>query len=187
MNQVTNSETAGFPDGPQDKQWFEKMEWLQGWEIPPHFTVDQKRLADQYSKNPEKWKTVFRMLKSSDYKSLEPGKHEMAGDDLFFMINRYETRDEGEVKYEIHKKYIDIQYVFEGEEYMGLAPAGDGKVIVPYSEEKDIAFVEVAKGAKHKASPAVFFIFFPGEPHQPGVKSGISRLVRKVVVKVKMD
>lgn len=187
MNQETESEFAAFPDGESVKQWFDKREWLQGWEIPPHFTTNQQILAEQYAKNPEKWKSVFRMLKSADYKFLEPGKHDMSGDDLFFMINRYETRDPEKVMYEIHERYIDIQYVFEGTEFIGIAPTGDGEVVVPYSTEKDIAFVQATKGVSYLASPAEFFVFFPGEPHQPGVKTKIIRQVRKVVVKVKME
>jgi len=118
---------------------------------------------------------------------LESGKYVIDGDKLFFMVNQYDTRDQEDVMFEIHRNYIDIQYVVEGEELMGVAPVANSTEIIPYNQEKDIAFVNVANAAHYVASLAEFFIFFPGEPHQPGIKAGISRPVKKIVVKVKME
>jgi biofilm protein TabA len=169
------------------KQWFEKKDWLQGWNVHPHSSVNYRLMADQYFKKPDRWNAAFKMLKMCKSNVLEPGRHVIDGDNLFFMVNQYETRDQEAVMFEIHRKYIDIQYVLEGEELMGVAPFENATEIIPYSQGKDIAFVNVSNAMHYLASPAEFFIFFPEEPHQPGVKAGISRPVKKIVIKVKME
>jgi biofilm protein TabA len=41
--------------------------------------------------------------------------------------------------------------------------------------------------ASFEATPEKFFIFFPSDIHRPSVKIGENKVVRKVVVKVRID
>jgi YhcH/YjgK/YiaL family protein len=60
-------------------------------------------------------------------------------------------------------------------------------VLEQYNDTKDVMFVSVIKEVNYKATPDRFFIFFPDDLHKPGLKDGESTMVRKVVVKVKVD
>jgi YhcH/YjgK/YiaL family protein len=169
------------------KAWYDQREWLRGWNVSPHPTINHQMMISQYQKNPDRWDLVFKMLRTCLLTAPEPGKHAIDGENLFFFVNQYETKDPEAVKYETHLKYIDVQYVIDGEELIGIAPSDGTVEVVPYSAENDIAFVKTEKGIQYPATPATFFVFFPGEPHQPGVKSGISQPVRKIVFKIKAE
>jgi len=169
----------------QIREWFDRMEWLQGWNVKPHPSVNTGLLAEQYVKAPEIWKRMFSILKSGEFRDLAPGKHEVDGDNLFFMINQYETRDAETVRFEAHRKYIDLQYVFEGQELMGVSSAEYATETVPYSSDNDIVFYEVSKAEHFKATPSEFLLFFPVELHQPGVRVTEPVPVKKVVFKIK--
>jgi YhcH/YjgK/YiaL family protein len=45
----------------------------------------------------------------------------------------------------------------------------------------------VNQTASYVATPDKFFIFFPSDIHRPSVKVGENKIVRKVVVKVRID
>jgi len=168
----------------QLRLWFENKEWPKDWRIIPHLSVNQELFEDQYFRNPELWTSMFRILNETNFSQLEPGRHEVAGDDLFFMVNHYVTKETGLVQFEIHRKYIDLQYVFEGQEFIGTANAELAEETLPYNAEKDIAFYKVSQAAFQKADPTAFLLFFPEELHQPGVMVDEPGKVKKVVFKI---
>lgn len=168
------------------REWFEKGEWLKGWHIAPHPSVDFRMVARYYFENPERWNAVFRMLKTCLLPNIEQGRYEIDGDRLFFTVSSYDTKEPDVAKFEAHRHYIDIQYVFEGEELMGVASLADAKEKGAYNPEKDIIFYDVTNAVYHKATPAHFFVFSPQEVHQPCVKVNESATVRKLVIKVKI-
>ena len=112
---------------------------------------------------------------------------EIDGSNLFFMVNHYITKPSEEVLFEAHRDYADIQYVYEGEELIGVAPLLQGKEILPYDPEKDIAFYDVKEAEHYKAAADRLFILFPDDLHQPGVMTRMPEPVKKVVIKVKLE
>ncbi len=98
------------------------------------------------------------------------------------MISEYETKTESEGKLEAHRKYIDVQYVIEGEELMGYAPLGNQQILEPYKEENDIIFYTVEKSFT-KVSAGMFAIFFPTDVHMPGICVEKMSAVKKLVIK----
>jgi YhcH/YjgK/YiaL family protein len=157
---------------------------IHGREVFPHVSVNADKMQEQIDRNPEIWETMFRILKSTTFSGLEPGRHEVAGENLFYMINQYITKDAASVKFEAHRKYIDLQYVMEGEEIMGVSGFEYASETDPYVAEKDIAFYTVSKAEYHKASASEFFVFFPEDLHQPGVMAEDPQKVKKVVFKI---
>ena len=119
---------------------------------------------------------------------MELKRYEIDGTNLYATVSEYMSRNPEDVKYEEHRKYIDIQYVASGNELIGISPLSQQKdVLDQYNETKDVLFVTVLKEGYYKATPDKFFIFFPDDIHRPGLKDGTSTLVRKVVIKVKVD
>jgi YhcH/YjgK/YiaL family protein len=169
-------------------KWFEKGEWLNGWTVSPDASINRKEFAVSYFKNKERWDKAFVFLKNSDLSKLELKRYDIDGDNLFATVSEYVSKNEETVRFEAHKKYIDIQYVISGKEVMNIAPLTTVKeVLTPYDETKDIEFMTVSQVVNFNATPGKFFIFFPGDAHRPGLKDGENSQVRKVVVKVKVD
>ncbi|OFY58105.1 MAG: hypothetical protein A2V50_01595, partial [Bacteroidetes bacterium RBG_19FT_COMBO_42_10] len=136
----------------------------------------------------ERWDKAFAFLKNSDLEKLELKRHEIDGNNVYAPVSEYMTKNEEDARYEAHLKYIDIQYVITGKELIGVAPVSDRKdMLEAYNEANDIMFMTVNTITNLKASPDRFFIFFPDDIHRPGLKDGENSLVRKVVVKVKVD
>ena len=183
--------TSTDPSTWSDKQinkWFEKGEWLNGWTVKPDASINRKALAVSYFHHKERWDKAFLFLRDHDLSSLELKKYEIDGADLYAPLSEYMSKNEEDAKYEAHRKYIDIQYVVSGKELIGVAPISQIKdILEPYSEEKDVMFMTVNQVTNYQAQPDRFFIFFPEDLHRPGLKDGENTLVRKVVVKVKVD
>jgi YhcH/YjgK/YiaL family protein len=172
----------------QVDKWFEKGEWLNGWQATPDASVNRKEFAIAYFRNKEKWDKAFTWLKDNKLQELEIRRHDIEGDMLYASVMEYNSKNEADARYESHKKYIDIQYVLSGKELMGISPISDLKEILqPYNDSTDIQFFTVNNITNYKAEPGRFFLFFPGDAHRPGLKDGENSPVKKLVVKVKVE
>lgn len=167
--------------------WFEKKEWLGGWNVSPDNSINKKTFANLYHKNPIHWDQTFHFLKSANLKELPLGKQELEGEHLFVIVQEYFGKQKSDTLYESHKKYFDIQYVIGGEEIIGLATLDKVSVKEPYNEENDIAFYDFDGGDYLKATPDNFFLFFPEDAHRPSITAGDSILVKKIVVKILIE
>lgn len=180
-----NGDPAAWSSRKIDK-WFEKGDWLNGWLVKPDQSIDRKAFAVSYFKNKERWDKAFNFLKSNDLSRLELKRYDIDGDNVYAPVSEYLTKNEEDARYEAHRKYIDIQYVISGKELIGIARMSRKKdVLEPYDAAKDIEFVTVTGGENRPAMPDRFFIFFPEDPHRPGLKDVENSPVRKIVVKVK--
>jgi len=147
--------------------------------------IDKLSNAHLYSGLSERINKSFAYLKETDFSKLELGKYEIEGDNIFALVNEYNTKDESEGKLEAHKKYIDVQFVSKGSELMGYAPLKNQKVIDEYNEQNDITFFSGEKTFT-QVDEGMFAIFFPTDVHLPGIKVNEKSFVKKVVIKVKV-
>lgn len=178
------------PEKWTDKQvdeWFGRKLWLSGWNAEPDTSINKRTLAVQYFKNQRHWDQAIHFLKSADLQNLPKGKQELEGDHVFISVDEYSTKNFENTKYESHQKYLDIQYVIRGEELMGLTTADKVEVTQPYDETKDITFYQNDEGSLLRATPSNFLVFFPDDIHRPCIKSDTNSLVKKIVVKIKMQ
>ncbi|RPI87942.1 MAG: DUF386 domain-containing protein [Planctomycetaceae bacterium] len=60
------------------------------------------------------FRPAFEYLRTTDFTRLSPGRHEIAGANLFLMLNQGKGRGRTDVKLEAHRQYIDIQYTITG-------------------------------------------------------------------------
>ena len=122
-------------------------------------------------------------IKTTDFDNKEPGRYDIDGDDIYVMVNDYNTKDSSECRLEAHRKYIDVQYVAKGSEFMGYAPLAGQTVTADYDEDRDVVFYE-GEPSFIRLDKGMFVIFYPEDLHMPGTGEG--RPVRKIVVKVKI-
>lgn len=125
---------------------------------------------------------VLEFFRTTDLSSLQPGRIELQGDDLFVNVNRQgaQTRDEAPI--EAHKEYIDIQVPISCDEEMGFISApympAPSK---PYSADKDVAFYPGLCDTYLNVRKGMFTVFLPGEGHAPAItKDGILKLIVKI-------
>lgn len=167
--------------------WYEKQEWLDGWQIKSDDSNDKRLLAESYFKFKDRWDMAFQFLKSNDLQNLS-GRHNLDGNNVYVMVSDYNSKDKSETRYEVHKKYVDIQYVAVGEEYMGKASLAQvGEATAPYNEASDIAYFAYEDGDYYLATPETFFIFFPDEVHRPSIKVNESVPIKRIVVKLLVE
>lgn len=127
---------------------------------------------------------AFGYLAAIDPFAVPDGRVDVEGDTIFALHQQYDTRAIGDCRFESHRTYIDIQFVFEGEEIMGCEDVDRLAVRDPYDPAKDIAFYEwPASHSSALVRAGEFAIFHPGDGHAPGIRAGAAH-VRKIVMKV---
>src|ERR1043166_9375254 len=87
----------------------------------------------------------LKTIKESDFDSV---KKEIQGDDCFALFFKTEGKGSENMVMEAHKRYIDIQYVFKGQDLMGFKPLDECKDIkTPYVEKDDYMLFNDAPNA----------------------------------------
>lgn len=178
-------EAQAQPADKKARQWFKKKEWSGGWNIKPHKTTDYQEFYRQYSANREAWDKAFAFLKNTDLKTLAAGKHPIDGELVFASVTANPSKDFDSTSWESHQKYIDLQYVIDGEELIGIHPASKATVTKAYDARKDVMNYSV-EGKTFSATPDTFFLFFPSDAHRPNITPGGNKVVKKIVIKVKV-
>ena len=118
------------------------------------------------------------------------GKIVLEPDRLFALPQRYDTAPGSAKRFEAHRRFIDIQYILEGEEIIEHAPIEWlPEVTEPYSQERDIMFFrDPAACSRTLLRAGDFVIYFPADGHKPGCQAGSSpSAVRKVVMKIAVE
>jgi biofilm protein TabA len=123
---------------------------------------------------------------STDFRSLEPGRYTIDGENVMAIVNEYTTKPASECDPESHRDYADIQIMIAGTERFGYTPLRNQQASTPYRPEKDVALYSIPGEdlSYIQLQPGEFIIFFPSDIHQPEVFTTQPELVRKVVMKV---
>ena len=145
-------------------------------------------LAEKYDYRSDKFRKAFRFLRETDFSQLSQGKVEIEGDDIFAEVQEYITKPEKECRFESHRKYFDIQYMADGEEYFGYIPVKELKKDTGYDAERDLEFylAPETSGRIH-LKKGDFAVVSPEDGHQPRCIGRKQCRVKKVVVKVKVN
>ncbi len=131
-------------------------------------------------------KKAFDFIGRLDVQGLTDGKVEIDGENVFALVQSYETARTDIVKFEHHKKYIDIQYVLSGEEIIGWVPAEQMTITENYDTMKDICFgtVERERMTPVYLKAGQLAVFFPDDAHAPRLAAHTPSSVLKIVIKV---
>ena len=145
---------------------------------------DFAKLDEQIEKCPKLWQTVAQWLRTTDLNALPLGRNEI-GEGAYANVAEYETRLQS--KYELHRRYIDVQLLARGEEIVFVAPKEDG--IDPLGEfdvEKDcILFASARNACGVRVAPDSYLALYPSDAHMPCMAvDGRPAPVRKIVVKI---
>ena len=146
---------------------------------------DRLSNCEQYFLLGEKIKKGFEFLLNNDLANLADGKYEILGDEIFANVQSLKTKDKSLKKWEVHRKYIDIQYVIKGSECMGYGILEDFReVVVPYDSEKDVEFLNGDKFNFINVEQGDFVVFYPNDVHAPMLSVDEAKEIKKVIVKI---
>jgi YhcH/YjgK/YiaL family protein len=128
---------------------------------------------------------ALKFLLETDLTSLPIGRMDIDGDNLYALVQEYVTKPVEQGVWEAHRKYIDVQYMVSGTERMGVANLRTMQ-LGEYVAEKDFQPMR-GLGNHLDVFAGAFVIFFPADAHMPGLQTHRSELIRKVVLKVKIN
>jgi len=144
--------------------------------------LDVLENAHQYLALHKGFAKAFDFLLRPDLKELPVGKYDIDADRVYAIVSKDAGRRKEDALLEVHEKYIDIQFVLDGEDDMGWKPKSlckqpteeyDQKTDEQLFADKPDAWISTVSGA--------FVIFFPEDAHMPLISSG---QIHKVVVKI---
>lgn len=124
----------------------------------------------------------FHFLQTVDPAGLAPGRVEIDGDQVYALVQEYNTKPMEQGRWEAHRKYIDIQYIADGEEQIGYANVAD-LTLGNYDEAKD-RYIPQGEGSFVRLSAGMFGLYMPEDAHMPNMAVDQPQPVKKIVVKV---
>lgn len=146
--------------------------------------IDHIENAERYYSLHPGFADGFAFLRRDDLAELPDGRHDIDGERLFAVVARVEGRGRDRSPLEIHRRYLDIQFVVGGEDCIGWAATSECRqVSLPYDGARDLGFFADRPMAWHEMRPGMFGIFYPEDAHAPLASCGP---IHKVVLKVEM-
>lgn len=130
------------------------------------------------------FKKLFDYVKTHDLLKAPLGRIVLDGDNLFINNDEAICRSVDEQVMEIHRKYIDVQIVLEGEESVGWKPLNEIQHISKaYDEVLDFELSDDKPSTYFHVTPGQIYILFPEDSHAPIIGEG---KIRKAIGKVKV-
>ena len=147
--------------------------------------LDRIQNAERYLPLNRGFAAAFKFLRRAGLDRLPVGRHEIDGDHVYATVIRAKGRRQDDVVLEVHRNYIDIQFVISGANEMGWRDLQScGNPSVPYALDNDAALFPCKPDSWITVGPGAFAIFFPEDAHAPLVGEEV---IHKVVVKVAME
>ncbi|MDR0682292.1 MAG: YhcH/YjgK/YiaL family protein [Dysgonamonadaceae bacterium] len=146
--------------------------------------IDSILGMERYYKMNERFEKAFIFLRSNNITTLETGRYDIDGDNVYAIVSENDMKSPVEAKLEVHNLYIDIQIPVSTSETFGwkdrsLCNKGESK----YDAKKDIAFFEDSPDAYCVVKPLQIVLFFPHDAHAPLIGN---EKIKKIVIKVKV-
>lgn len=123
--------------------------------------------------------------------SLPLGDYLLGNGKIIVKIMDRELLSPSEKRYEVHQDYIDLHIPLSGFEAIGYVNK-EGRMtnITPFDLGNDIGFSEPSEKNIEtwiNIPPGGVAIFYPGEWHKPACTLSVGAMLRKAVVKIKVE
>lgn len=128
---------------------------------------------------------AMSVIEKTDLEAIDVGKYYVDGENLFYMIQQYDSHTWEDGKFETHDHHIDIQLVIKGEEIISFEERKLLKESIPHNEIKDVTFYDNSvRGKDYILRSGDFMILYPEDGHKPGNCIDKPSPVKKLVFKV---
>ena len=131
---------------------------------------------------------IFSEIKNelANYNSTTPNGVYKSHENYYFKVMSYDTKLDAKI-IESHRKEVDVQILFSGNEHIKIYNISDVAIIEPYDAASDCQFYKNSGNPVTEVNlrPGYMAIFFPDDIHQPqfAVDSKIETL-KKLVLKI---
>ena len=185
MSCTTKSSNANNRSDEKVNEQFQQSLKSMNVSFIPDESINKLLFVKHYEKNPDTWKTAFAFISKENLSDLPDGRYELADNGMYATVSSYETKERENTRFEVHRKFIDIHFVAQGEEYIEILPLEQIKENADYDERNDIIFFNTKdKGDLRYADKKRYLIIFPEDVHKPSLKTDSKSMVKKIVVKI---
>lgn len=144
--------------------------------------VDQLEDFDFLS---DKIKACFAYVNTHDLMSMEPGFHEIDGDDFFVNLCEYTTMSVEERFWEAHRAYLDIHFMVSGAEQIDMCFI-ENMQQKEYQPKDDFLPMDGEPNGHVILREGDFLVCYPRDGHRTAIRVGESQKIRKAIFKVKI-
>ena len=149
--------------------------------------LDSIANAKQYYGISPRIKQALQYIETTDFTKYSKGKHPIDNENLFFLVNDYETKENNDTVLEAHRRYIDLQYMTSGSEQINIEQLDKQPIHTEYNEEYDYILFNETVVDQIILQEGMFAIFFPNDLHMPGIMNKSRMNIEKIVVKILID
>lgn len=137
---------------------------------------------------------VIGFLKNYDidavFNSLDNGdgtRVEIDGDRIFANFQKYDSKDASNPVFEVHEKYIDVQYVHSGCESILVTDDTNATTVQEYDGDADCQLYTAPEYSSLLMKSGDVALLYPAELHAPCLTYKQTQPIEKVVVKVRVE
>lgn len=114
---------------------------------------------------------------------------EIDGSRIYAFLGSSQTSLVSEARLEAHQKYLDVQYMYEGEMLIGLDDLASIDVeSSEYISERDVTFYRMSQTAQTITLPEGWLaVLFPEDAHSPRLSIDEPRTIKTIVIKVLIE
>lgn len=129
----------------------------------------------------------IEFISKLDFSSLKIGKYEVSPD-FYYTVQEYVPFGEKELQYESHRKYIDIQWVYEGTVKLLISDAHKMSPSDDYDKDKDVIhYHDTDIQTTIILSEGSCAVLFPKDAHKVTQFIGQNAKIKKVVGKLLVE
>ena len=147
--------------------------------------LDRIEHFQQYTRCVPQLYDVIKFAKRAEAENLPAGKYSLGNQD-FVLIQERNTRRFEDADFEVHRKYLDVQIIISGSEYMEYADISELKEKIPFDADADLALME-GSGTRIQIKPGMFYLLYPADGHKPCCHETVPTTYKKVLAKIKID
>lgn len=138
---------------------------------------------------PKVIRDAVHFFKNTNFDEFKVGEYEIRGRDILFQVIDIMTKPGNQARPEVHRKYIDIQFLFIGKECIGVVDdTGNNEIDENLLEERDLLFYKKVDDITFiNMKEGDFCVFFPSDVHMPACERDGQSMIRKIVYKINVD
>ena len=136
----------------------------------------------------ERFQRALAWLATTDMSTIECGRHDIVGDEVFANVMEFTTVPAAEKQLEAHRRYYDVQFVVSGEELLQYAQLEGLDEAQPFDEGNDFGlYANPAREAWVTLHEGDIVVTPPEDAHKPGCCEDAPAPLKKICVKVLVD
>ena len=158
--------------------------------------VNNEFFSVQLGLLPKPLASALKFLRDNDLTKHEAGKFDinLDGTDVVLQVLDIETKERRELLPEVHRKFIDVQFLCSGgsEDAAFYNDDGTNKIHENLLDTpRDICFYENNENVREGLIPleaGTFAVYFPWDVHVPAIAvNNVPAKIRKIVIKVPLS